>query len=64
LGDLFLTACISEIDLALRETVENLADYMGRSECQRHRGIHLETDLIQILEMTPREHQRLGRIVR
>src|SRR3954453_3607060 len=61
LSDLMLTACNSEVDLALLDAVENRADRMGPPECLWHRGINLVRHLCQKRSVPLREENGLCR---
>ncbi|HKR65138.1 MAG TPA: hypothetical protein VJZ00_15500 [Thermoanaerobaculia bacterium] len=50
-GNLFFTAGVSEVDPALRHTIENRADQMRQTERRRHVRIHFMGKLPEVVEV-------------
>jgi hypothetical protein len=59
LGNLFFTACVSEVDAALFNAIQNRADQMRQAKRRRHVGVQLEGRLPQVVEVFVREDEGL-----
>ena len=61
MGDLFLAACVSEIDTAVFDFLEDGADRVRPSECDRHLRSDLLTQLLEERRVFSRQDHFDGR---